>query len=386
MNDYNFKNAKFQYLISNTVDNRFSNNLVLNNNFILNYTESTQVLHHNGEGVGITIVGLCVDAYAEFSRAEIVKYLCKVVNSIQDLTKVIGRFAGKYIIIFQSKEDIYLLGDASTSIPIYYHLEKEKTFSSSENIIASFLDLSNSSVSSKIEKYSDTGIGLPYNISRYKNLYSVLPNHYIDINSSLVKRYSICDESRDESYQFIVNRSIFLINNIVKEYAKYYELICPLTSGYDSRVVLGFLNANTKTECYTFKHKKFEDDSAEIVVPKVICKDLNISYQLLEVKDFPQTLKEDDKLFLSIDQLSSRMDLAYTIKENFDNKAIVSGDIIGQIGKSSLFNNVPLFMANDNYFITKTHSYSEEGRNETLKYLKDLRNNVRLSDMYDFFH
>lgn len=388
MNAYNFNNAKFQYLISNERDERFLNFKELNNELILNYSKDTTVLSIKDKDKEVTIIGFCIDAYAELERYSIAKYLCVSIDDIESLIKLVGRLAGKYIIVFQNGKDVYIVGDASASLPVYYYFNdnNEISFSSSEYIISSFLDLNKSEKASLIENMAAPGIGLPNNLSRYDKLFFLLPNHYLDVPNRNDKRYFICyDDKKAENFSSILNQSMAIINNITQEYSKYYELVCPLTSGWDSRIILSFLTKNNETECYTFDHDSFNKDSAETNIPQRICKDLNIKYTKLLVQEMPLEIKESVESIIGSHHIQKRVNLAYTIKEEFNDKAILEGSIIGHIGKSGMFGAVPDWLANDTYFITKTHSYSKESKRQTIKYLSELRKSVDKDKLFDLF-
>lgn len=388
MNTYNFNNAKFQYLISNKRDERFLNFKELSNELILNYSKDTTVLSIKDKNKEITIIGFCIDAYAELERYSIAKYLCDSIDDIESLIKLVGRLAGKYIIVFQDGKDIYIIGDASASLPVYYYFNNNQkiSFSSSEYIISSFLDLNKSEKAIFIENMAAPGIGLPNNLSRYVNLFFLLPNFYLDVSKQKHQRYFTCyDPKKAENFSTILNQSMFLINNIVREYSKYYDLICPLTSGWDSRVILSFLIKNNTTECYTFNHEHFGKKSAETNIPRKICSDLNVKYSSLLVKDIPFKIKKNIKATLGSDNIEKRASLAYTIREEFGDKAIIEGSIVGHIGKSGMFGAVPDWLASDSYFITKTHSYSKESEEETVKYLGELKKLVNKRKLFDLF-
>lgn len=77
---------------------------------------------------------------------------------------------------------------------------------------------------------------------------------------------------------------------------------------------------------------------------------------------------------------------AYTIKENFKDFAIVNGDIIGQIGKSSLHRNIPDKWASTSYFMCKLHNNSKKAKVYLEKWYKNAKcaDDVSIMDKFSW--
>lgn len=386
MDTFKFNDAKYQYLLSDKLDDRFANTLLLNNNLILNYTSKTVVFHSGNTAQKVIIIGMCIDSYAELAREEISEYLFNHVKCSTDLTDFIGRLAGKFVIIYQNNKETYLVGDATASLPIYYY-DEGITAASSEHVAATFLSLDKDPVARNIQKLANDNMPLPYNQTHYKKLRFLLPNHCIEIQAKQLIRYFLTP-LMDNSYNIskILERSLVLIKNIVKEYSKSYELICPLTAGTDSRVVLSFLVNQCDTECYTFDFDNFGPDAAEVRIPREICDDLGILHKALKVQNVPGDILEDAYNIIGDNNIKKqRIDLVQTIRKNYGDKAILNGDIIDQIGKSGTFGTTPLCFSIDSYFTTKTHSFSKENAQQTAAYLSDLKKYFRGEQLFDYF-
>lgn len=385
MAEFDFNDSTFQYFLSKSEDKRFSKHCEISNGYIVSYTEKTDVISFNSGSITITIIGFCIDSYGEYIRSSIPEFLCGEANSISCLVESFGRLAGKFVIIYQKDSVTYVLNDATASVPVYYY-KKESSFCSSEYILASHYNLNKNVVAQKINRMASPGLPLPYNLSSYEHIFFMLPNHYIDTMNLAPVRYYIPQSMKSEtSYELIVQRSIYLIKNIVREYSKHYELICPITSGYDSRTVLSFLLDSVNPECYTFKHA-FSAESAELKVPQKICFDLKLKHKQVTTVEPPIAFIEQLSSSLEdVDMEIRRIKLAYNIKKEFKEKAIVSGDIVGQIAKRGLFGNTPGWFNPNSYLLTKTHSFSKENSIETSNYLNKLKSEVPKNSIQDFF-
>ena len=74
-------------------------------------------------------------------------------------------------------------------------------------------------------------------------MYALLPNHVLNIQNKRVERVSISEEVciTPRNIDILIHDTIDLIKGITNEYYQNNKLVCPLTSGYDSRAVLAFL-------------------------------------------------------------------------------------------------------------------------------------------------
>jgi hypothetical protein len=77
--------------------------------------------------------------------------------------------------------------------------------------------------------------------------------------------------------------------------------------------------------------------------------------------------------------------LAYTIKNSFQDKAIVNGDTIGQIGKSSLHRNIPDKWASPSYFMCKLHNYSKHAKEEMANWYEAALQDAGNISVHDLF-
>lgn len=355
-------------------------------NFRLWLSERTNADVAEQNGRAVVIVGLCIDSRAEIN-INIPAFILDNSNSLKDVLRIEGRFAGKYVLIYKENSNLYVIGDATCSIPINYCVNEQFAVSSSSELIANHLGFCHSDEYLKIRKASDVSQAMPYNITLYKEVEQLLPNHYFDVSKRRSVRFAL-NSRGNLSIDDAARMTAELINNISKEYANRYKLICPLTSGKDSRVVLAFLRGHVNDLiCYTIKHKKFKSDEPDLLIPKEITQKLGIEYRQIDDLEVPENIvKSFDSLFGK--DLYSKYTLmnAYTIRENFEDFAIVNGDIIGQIGKSSLHRNVPDKWASTSYFMCKPHNNSKKAKVYLEKWYKNAKcaDDVSIMDKFSW--
>ena len=116
---------------------------------------------------------------------------------------------------------------------------------------------------------------MPFDITVYKKIKRLIPNHYVDLLDGTPHRFvnSVERQTNVEVHEVVV-RTVPMIAAILKMYLSKYELICPITCGRDSRVVLAFLKSfyMEPFKCYTIQHKGMKTESQDIQIPQELCR------------------------------------------------------------------------------------------------------------------
>ena len=361
---------------------------IKSHNLYLSYSKKTEVISYEAGENAVYIIGLCVDSHAEIDRYDIPKFFLSSKDlSIDSVLRSSLRFAGNYVIIADINGSLYAFTDATACLQINYSLD-EICISSFDHVVAQVLNVPFDRRCVNIRESSDYVAAMPNDITVYKNIKTVLPNHYFDVlGSKTIRFYPREPLKYFKSFDDILKKHILLIDNIVKEYAKYIQLICPLTSGWDSRVVFAFLSKNIKElKSYTFFHKNFTDQTADLVIPKAICDSrAAIYYQL---PDLEPSMDFFEAVYNIIGKFYYKEDIAmaYTYRKKFDGYATINGNIIDHLGKSSLVNLLPIFFASKDYFVAKKRNISFDAKYEVGKYISSIKEiSITKQYIYDLF-
>lgn len=388
---FDFDRAVFSYIISKRKVNLFSKHKMVNKEeLVINYTSNTDVLTSQNDLCEVTIIGLCVDSHSEIHRNEIADWIIsQPYESVVSLFNICNRFAGKYIIMYRHQDELFIWGDATCSIQINYSFYKEDIcVSSVDNLVALYFGFEVSDYSKMIREGSDLSQPLPNDLTMFDDVKALLPNHYLDISNKKAERIklNVRQTTSNEKINLILNNTIDLVSNIVKEYNQEYSLVCPLTSGYDSRVVFSFLrDVVTDLQCYTFQHAGFTKETGDIWVAEKICETFSNKHTIIEDMVAPASFTEELKKIIGNYHSNYTIDLAYTYNSAFYGKALLNGDIIDQIGKSLLGNTIPTFLANAFYFQCKIHNHSVLSRKELNEYLHTVKYNNEFNYIFDLF-
>lgn len=312
---YEFDRAVFTFAISKDPLAGFSCHKSVFQDLTLYHTSHTQVFQKQDGESEITIIGVCIDALGELDENGILELLLQACpNGIEAVYQQSDRLAGKFLVCVQHKNCRYLFGDATGTLPLYYTTEEAPSLmlASWENIMAKTLGFSPDPMLLEIRNASDYSQPMPYDVTVYKQIKALLPNHYLDLNRRRPVRVPFRPLPTRSAEQAAAESAPF-IRNIVSAYRTQHQLICPLTGGYDSRVVFAFLREQCPDlRCYTFRHANFSETEGDLVVPAKICKELEIAYAIIPDEqtdeEFLASFEETAGLYFS----KYMLDLAYT--------------------------------------------------------------------------
>ncbi len=335
-------------------------------------SDKTDVKIFNDEnGVSIVIIGYCIDSRGEFPKDDICSYLSKYDD--ESFTGAISRFAGKFVIARIDSDGINVYTDATATMPVFYCKKAGYThISSLEYFIKENAICAVSKDALHIIKYSDGAKTLPADMSHYEGIFALLPNHYYSSESDMVFRYGKKEGTPCMSSEEAADKTASLICNIINQISKDYVIKCPLTGGYDSRVVLAALEHISYGDpgIYTMRHT-MDETYSDISIPNMIARDKGYNYTLIEDVEASDDYKNFCNLVMGNGLYSERtLNLIYTLKDYLGDACLLNGDIMGQIGKSSLHRSIRECFMGPRYYRCKVHNTSKYTLNQMRKWYK----------------
>ena len=333
------------------------------------------------------IFGLAADVVSGESD-DIAEQIVKKCKSIEDVVEYEANLGGKYILLYRQGEQYYMQGDATCSIPIFYNTEGTFVCSSNAQYIVNIKRYCVDGEYAKIRRSGDISQAMPYDITPYRQIKQLIPNHYLDINKQASVRFiNSVQKQKEISVEQATERVLPMVEKLLALYLRHYKIYCPITSGRDSRVVLSFLlSSKAAFRCYTFKHPEHSDNAQDITVPIELCEKMGIKHQLVEDVAVPEVLKNEMDALLGEGNYSLRtLQIAQTVKTHFGDGAIINGDIIGQVGKCSLHRDIPAVFATPSYFRCKLHNYSREAKTQLKLWLDEIKTSGEKTNTFDLF-
>lgn len=351
------------------------------------YDQNTPFSYFSCEQTECAVFGLAVNVLnGECDNLpEKILQKCKSVQDVVDFEKNLG---GKYVILYKSGDNLYVLGDATCSIPVYYCTKDEFVCSSNMQFVLNQKSYSLDDEFNKIRKSGDISQAMPFDITPYKEVKQLIPNHYLSAEDKAAVRFINSAVLQTEVLVENAGEIVLpMINNLLKLYQNSYKIYCPITSGRDSRVVLSFLMSNgVEFDCYTIKHPNHTDKTQDITVPVEICAKSGLHHDLIEDVTVSDELKSNMDVALGEGHYSLKtLRIAQTVKEHCQNGAIINGDIIGQVGKCSLHRDIPKVFATPSYFRCKLHNYSGGAKKQLALWLKEIAQSGEKVNTFDLF-
>lgn len=341
------------------------------------------------DGRECVIFGYAVDVL-NGERCDLPKKILEASVNIADVVEYEKRLGGKYIVLYRDDTDTYILGDATTSIPVYYSVGTESLVvtSNPEYICRMYGFVPDG----KLQEIRDSGSisqAMPFDVTPYKEIKQLLPNHYFLFNDNRAERFVNFNKKQNElSVEEATAKAMPMIQNIADMYMSEFDINCPITSGRDSRVVLAFLQSATdgNVKSYTIRHKEHKGTEQDLTVPVELAKVSPMLYEQIFDVDVPDEVKNDADLIFGKGKYSERtLEIAYTVKSRYGDGAIINGDIIGQVGKCSLHRDIPSMLATAGYFRCKLHNYSGYAKKYLNKWLKEIKNSGEKVNTFDLF-
>ena len=348
---------------------------------------NTPFSYASNGAVECAVYGLAVNVISGNSE-NIVNEMAENCNSIQALVEFEKNLGGKYILLFKCNDEYYIQGDATASIPIFYNTDGEFLCSSNCKYILNVKEYPLDSELVSIRKSGDVSQAMPFDITSYRQIKQLIPNHYLDVNrQSAVRFINSAEKQKRISVEEATKAVLPMIEKILDLYRQSYKIYCPITSGRDSRVVLSFLlNSKEKFSCYTIKHPEHNENTQDITIPVELCKTANIEHRLIEDVVISDELKNSVDCLLGVEDYSLRtLRIAKTINESFGDGAIINGDIIGQVGKCSLHRDIPKLFATPSYFRCKLHNYSRGAKVQLRRWIKEIKMSGEKTNRFDLF-
>lgn len=250
----------------------------------------------------IFLLGYVIDPFQpDFTDSEILDWLIHESPDLSSLIENTYRLSGRWVIIFVQGQKVFFFHDPFGMRQIYYAgLQGEFWCGSEPSILAENLNVKPDKTnqylnefiqSSAFKKKEHFWIG---DKTRYKEIRHLLPNHFIDVNTANIERFWINHE-RNYSVGTAAKKAGELLRNSLLSASKRFNLMMPVTAGWDSRVLLA-ASKDIKDDLYYFISTKnhLTKDNDDVKIPMILCERLGMNFHVLD------NLREPDSEFLKL--------------------------------------------------------------------------------------
>lgn len=355
--------------------------------YTVNTDSRTKYESADNDDRACAVFGFAVNVFTQDSK-NLVEQIISCCSGISDVIAFEKRLGGKYIILYRDMEQYYVLGDATCSIPVFYTTGTKFACTSNFQYLVDKHDYLPDDELQQIRNSGNISQAMPYDITQYREIKQLIPNHYLFVNQQRAVRFVNAEQRQPVlTVEEAVRITTPMIAAVSDYYKSLYKVYCPITAGRDSRVVLAFLaENNASVQCYTIRHPEHRGDEQDLIIPEQLCTEKNIHYEQIKDAAVTDDLKKEIDHLLGENHYSFRtLRIAQTIWQQYGDGAIINGDIIGQVGKCSLHRDIPSCFATPGYFRCKLHNYSRGAKQQLKLWLQEIKNSGECVNTFDLF-
>lgn len=239
----------------------------------------------------IILLGYIINPFKPLeTNDDIVKDLTDRCFSAELLLKELQSLSGRFVLLYKNESDFIALNDASALKQLYYgFIDKDIILTSSPRM---FLDFYGGNL-----EISDTKQDF-INLKEYElndhawfcdkcidnRLMKILSNHFLDIVSKRVRRTPIYFDKLVNESDIIEYASTILTGNMAA-ITRRYQVIQPLTAGWDSRSLLAASKEYLKDiQFYVIDFSSDDNLLPDVWIPQRLSKKFGLNLQVIKLK------------------------------------------------------------------------------------------------------
>ena len=146
----------------------------------------------------LILYGYAVDVFSGQSE-NLVETALESTRNLDEIIKFEEKLGGKYVIFYAENGKSYCLGDATCSVPIFYSVGLSSfVCCSNPNFISETFSVLPNDELMKIRKSGKLNQAMPFDVTVYREIKQLIPNHYIDIQREKAERIVNCSHRQTE--------------------------------------------------------------------------------------------------------------------------------------------------------------------------------------------
>lgn len=247
-------------------------NTALCNNSVIVYTHPEINVYHKEMADG-SVLGIIGHAYNPFNGCFdeniILDYLIEAADLPELFLQRFNELTGTFILFRVNSEGISFAADAVGLQSVFYTLYEGKYYvSSHSNLIGDLLELEEDPFVTELKTarhFRFFGNQLPGNISPFREVLRLVPNHYIEIDKKITEKRFYYPHHKEYGIEEACERVHVLMKSTMEIIAKKWNKpAISLTGGEDSKTTLACAYE------YRDKYKYFSYDSQKNELPDVL--------------------------------------------------------------------------------------------------------------------
>lgn len=288
------KEFRRQFIIKEGFGPKSFNKKNISDKLFLYFHPDLRFCQSDWEERTLILLGFIIDPYnSKNSNQEIIDRLVKDSKNFDSLLENSKSMSGRWVLVYKDSMGVKIFTDSSGLRQVHYSNDFS-ILGSDPALINKYLQKSprddedfKAYISSKFYKINEMEWYGPS--SFYKNIYKLLPNHYIDLEGKNVKRF--WQKFDKLPYNESIKRvGDILINEFKAIDKRDIKKIQSLTGGFDSRIIFGAsIRAGVNFPIFISTMNKLDRNSPDIKIAQKILsyygKDLHIIDDLEDLRD-----------------------------------------------------------------------------------------------------
>lgn len=248
----------------------------------------------------IVLLGYILDpSKPEYSDIEIIQNLIEDSVSISSIIDNLERLTGRFALIISIEEHVYMFHDPCGLRQVYYCFDRHGNFwcASQPNLLAEILGLSYDPAMLEYRNLPLFTSGrdefwFPSDLSPYKEIKYLLPNHFLDIKNKAVKRYwPRVDSFSKISLDECVDKVSHILQNTIKAATLRFDLKMGISAGCDSRKSLAAAKG-VKEKITFYTHTPIRGSEADIEIPARLLPKLGLKHHVINIIPMDEEFKK----------------------------------------------------------------------------------------------
>lgn len=352
--------------------------------------KSLQVVITGGRNSEMALIGIAINPLSPMQKeAEIVSNIIDGAENFLDFCGKISALTGRFVGLYFDSQGLRVVGDACNLRAIYYgEYIKDLVVTSSPKLFLDTFGLKPKISEEKKEVIESKLFSIKENAwfgneSLDDRLSKLLPNHYLIAKGIRVKRLPVFTFNWQEK-DVLANTVTFLENTYQALILK-FNLVQPLTAGWDSRLLLAASkNFRKDIHYYVFGDRL---DHQDVRIPLELNAKFDLNFEVINSTiDFDQEFLESFKSHHIIPRISNKTrDIQHHFFNNRDTNTI---NITGNVG-GVLKSNFGVSKTQSSYIIKSFTGYKGIAYvdKQMSKWLPDAKayakeNNISLLDLF----
>ncbi len=260
----------------------------IRNEYYLNYHSDLLLTRASSGERTLYILGNLFDPFKpEFSNEDIARELVRY--SFEELLEKSKIYAGRYIIIYSSPDELKIFHDLFSHLKVYWAEAENKIWCGSQpHILAGFLHMKETEDQQRLQVFNSSKFKKEQYVvlmshTIYDGIQHLQPNHYLNVQERYVKRYWPDETIVGKNIREVVKNGSLLLKGYLQSAANRYKLMIPVTAGYESRALLA-ASKDIRDRCYYYVnwYPEIIKKPYDISIPEKLLPHLGLEFHVLK--------------------------------------------------------------------------------------------------------